>query len=79
MMQGTGIRYSRGLLVCAGVALYGLWLIYLSWHGDTAKWLRPFGPFCNVRKVQAVLGLLFQLPLAGYLYLGYSTGIIPQG
>ncbi len=74
-MVGYG-RYRGGLFVCAAVALYGLWLIYLSWRGDTAKWLRPFGPFCNVSRVQAVLGILFQLPVAGYLYLGYSTGML---
>ena len=69
-------HYRKGLDVCAAVALYGLWLIYLSWRGDTAKWLRPFGPFCNVRRAQAALGILFQLPLAGYLYLVYSTGTL---
>lgn len=69
-------HYRKGLGVCTAVALYGLWLIYLSWHGDTAKWLRPFAPFCNVQRAQAILGILFQLPLAGYLYLGYSTGMM---
>ena len=68
--------YGKGLYRCAGVAFYGLWLIYLSWHGDTAKWLRPLGPFCNVSRAQTILGIFFQLPLPGYLYLGFYTGML---
>ncbi len=68
--------YGKGLYVCAGVALYGLWLIYLSWHDDTAKWLRPFGPFCNLRMAQAIVGIIFQLPFPGYLYIGFYSGML---
>jgi hypothetical protein len=68
-------RYRAGLLICVGIALYGLWLISLSWRGKTVTWLRGFG---DVRKTQVALGLLMQLPLPAYLWLGASTGILER-
>ena len=76
LLHGTGVRYSRGVLVCIGIALYGLWLIHLSWRSKVASWLRAFIPFCNVRTAQAIIGILMQLPLPGYLYIGFYTGML---
>ncbi len=68
--------YEKGLLVCVAVSFYGLWLISLSGRRKVVSWLRAFIPFCEVRIVQAVIGLLMQFPLPGYLYISFYTGML---
>jgi len=68
--------YERGLLVCVAVSCYGLWLISLSWRRKVVSWLRAFIPFCDVRTAQAIIGVLMQLPLLGYLYISFYTGML---
>ncbi len=72
------VYFEKGLFVCTLVSIYGLWLISLSWRGKVVGWLRAFIPFCNVLRAQVLVGVLFQLPLAGYLYLGFSTGMLDR-
>ena len=70
------VYFEKGLFVCALVSVYGLWLISLSWRSKVVSWLRAFIAFCDVRSAQAIIGVLMQIPLPGYLYLSFYTGML---
>jgi len=70
------VYFEKGLFVCTLVSFYGLWLIWLSWRSKVVSWLRAFIPFCNVRTAQAIIGVLMQFPLPGYLYISFYTGML---
>ena len=75
-MRYSSYFYEKGLFVCVAVSFYGLWLISLSWRRKVVSWLRAFIPFCDVRTAQVIIGLLIQLPLLGYLYISFYTGML---
>jgi len=73
LLYGPGARYLWGLVACVGIAIYGIWLVVLGLRGDTVGWLRILFP--KARILQIVIGILLQVPLLGYLFVGVATGI----
>ena len=65
-------RYGMGLLVLVGISAYGLVALSKGVRGESLF----IGPIELRGGVAAILGLLLQLPLTGYVTLGYLTGAL---
>ena len=65
-------RYGMGLLVLAGLSIYGMVALARGVRGDSLC----VGAIELRSGVATTIGLLLQLPLLAYLILGYVTGAL---
>ena len=65
-------RYGTGLLACVGISVFGLVALTKALRGESLF----VGAVELHRGMAASIGLLLQLPLVGYLIVGYVTGAL---
>ena len=63
-------KYVMGLLAVAGISVYGLTAFARGVRGESLF----VGNIALSNRIATIIGLILQLPLIGYVLLGYLTG-----